>query len=56
MLLLQDYIGGVNYYIGGVNFVGVDESFHQAEDGQLDFLKKEIEKGCPVILFMHALL
>ena len=40
--------------VGGVNFVGIDESFHQAEYEQLDFLKEEVRKGYPVILFMHA--
>lgn len=40
--------------VGGVNFVGIDESYHQAEYEQLDFLKEEVKKGYPVILFMHA--
>lgn len=43
-----------SHIIGGVNFVGIDDSFHQTEYEQLDFLKKEVEKGYPVILFMHA--
>lgn len=43
-----------SHIVGGVNFVGIDESYHQAEYEQLDFLKKEVEKGYPVILFMHA--
>ena len=40
--------------IGGVNFVGIDDAYHQAEYEQLDFLKEEVKKGLPVILFMHA--
>ena len=43
-----------SHIVGGVNFVGIDESFHQAEYEQLDFLKAEVQKGYPVILFMHA--
>lgn len=43
-----------SHIVGGVNFVGIDDSFHQTEDEQLDFLKKEVEKGYPVILFLHA--
>lgn len=42
------------HIIGGVNFVGIDESYHQAEYEQLDFLKEEVKKGYPVVLFMHA--
>lgn len=43
-----------SHIIGGVNFVGIDDAYHQVEYEQLDFLKKEVEKGYPVILFMHA--
>ena len=49
--------GGMFYssrILGGVNFVGIDDSFHQTEYEQLDFLKKEVARGYPVILFMHA--
>ncbi len=50
---------GVNIFcnariVGGVNFVGIDDAYHQAEYDQLDFLKKEVEKGYPIILFVHA--
>ena len=50
---------GVNIFfnsriIGGVNFVGVDDAYHQAEYEQLEMLKEEVKKGYPVILFMHA--
>lgn len=40
--------------VGGVNFVGIDDSYHQVEDGQLIRLKREAAKGYPIILFMHA--
>lgn len=39
---------------GGVNFVGIDDAYHQVEYEQLEMLKKEVEKGYPIILFMHA--
>lgn len=50
---------GVDMYftsriVGGVNFVGIDDSFHQVETSQLIRLKMEVQKGYPVILFMHA--
>ena len=50
---------GVNMFfnsqvIGGVNFVGIDDSYHQVEDGQLLRLKREVARGYPIILFMHA--
>ena len=40
--------------VGGVNFVGMDDSYHQFEPWQITRLKKEIDKGLPVILTMHA--
>lgn len=43
-----------SYIYGGVNFVGIDDAYHQAEYEQLELLKKEVEKGYPIILFMHA--
>lgn len=50
---------GVNLFftscvVGGVNFVGVDDAFHQVEQWQVDKLQREVEKGLPVILFAHA--
>ena len=50
---------GVNMFftsriVGGVNFVGIDDGYHQVEDGQLIRLEKEVAKGYPVILFLHA--
>ncbi len=40
--------------VGGVNFVSIDNSYHQFEPWQLTRLEKEIAKGLPVILCMHA--
>ena len=58
---LQDMGGGLGVdlfftsrIVGGVNFVGIDDGYHQVEYGQLLRLKKEVAKGYPIILFMHA--
>ena len=40
--------------VGGINFVAVDNSYHQFEPWQLTRLKKEIAKGLPIILCVHA--
>ena len=40
--------------VGGVNFVSIDDSYHQFEPWQITRLKKEIEKGLPIILCVHA--
>ena len=40
--------------IGGVNFVGIDNSYNLFEEWQLHHLKKEVEKGLPIILCFHA--
>ena len=40
--------------VGGVNFVAIDDSNHQAEDWQTDLLRKEVEKGLPIVLLVHA--
>ena len=40
--------------VGGVNFVAIDNSYHQFEPWQLTRLKKEIAKGLPIILCVHA--
>ncbi len=39
--------------IGGVNFVAIDNSYYLFEEYQLVRLKKEAEKGLPIILLMH---
>lgn len=38
----------------GVNFVGIDDSYHQVEDWQTERLKTEAEKGLPIVLAMHV--
>ena len=40
--------------IGGVNFVALDNGYYLFEEAQLDFLKKEVERGAPVVLLMHT--
>ena len=40
--------------VGGINFVSMDDSYHQFEPWQLTRLKKEIAKGIPIILCLHA--
>lgn len=40
--------------VGGVNFVGIDDSYHQFETWQITRLKKEIAKGLPIVLCLHA--
>ncbi len=39
--------------VGGVNIVGMDNSYYLFEDWQLYRLKKEVEKGLPIILALH---
>ena len=43
-----------SHIIGGVNFIGIDDAYHQVENEQLEMLKEEVKKGYPVVLFMHA--
>jgi len=40
--------------INGVNFVALDNSYYRVEKAQLDALKKEVEKGLPVVLLVHT--
>lgn len=40
--------------INGVNIVGADDAYYRFEEFQLEALKKEIAKGLPIILFLHA--
>lgn len=40
--------------IDGVNIVGIDNAYYRFEEFQLERLKKEIEKGLPIILAMHV--
>ena len=39
--------------IGGVNIVGIDNGYYLFEDWQLWRLKREVEKGLPVVLCFH---
>lgn len=39
--------------IGGLNIVGLDNTYYQFEDWYLDRLRKEAEKGMPILLMMH---
>ena len=39
--------------VGGVNIVGIDNSYYLFEEWQIWRLKREIEKGFPVILVFH---
>lgn len=40
--------------VGGVNFVSIDDSYHQFEPWQMTKLHKEIEKGLPIVVCLHA--
>lgn len=37
----------------GVNLVGIDNSYYRFDRLQLDLLKREVERGLPILLFMH---
>ncbi len=39
--------------VGGVNVVGVDNGYYHFEKWQLWRLKREVEKGLPIVLMMH---
>ena len=39
--------------VGGVNIVGIDNSYYHFADWQLWRLKREVEKGLPIILAFH---
>lgn len=50
---------GVNMFFtsrveGGVNFVGIDNAYHQVENWQTERLQMEVIKGLPIVLFMHV--
>ncbi len=40
--------------IGGLNFVALDNGYYLFEPEQLEFLKKEVEKGLPIVLMIHT--
>ena len=37
----------------GINLVGIDNSYYRFEREQLDALKAEVQRGLPILLFMH---
>lgn len=39
--------------INGINFICIDNSYYQFYGNQFDLLKKEVERGLPIVLFMH---
>ena len=39
--------------VGGVNIVGIDNSYYLFQDWQLWRLKREVEKGLPIVLAFH---
>jgi predicted MPP superfamily phosphohydrolase len=40
--------------VGGVNIIGIDNSYYQFEDWQIWRLKREAEKGLPMVLAIHS--
>lgn len=40
--------------MGGINFVAVDNSYYRFTFSQLEKLKKEAEKGLPIVLMLHC--
>jgi len=43
-----------SHIVGGINFVGIDDAYHQVADWQTQRLRMEVQKGLPVVLFLHA--
>ncbi len=39
--------------INGVNFVGIDNGYYRFDRDQLDALKREAQRGYPIVLFVH---
>ena len=40
--------------IGGINFIALDNGYYLFEHEHLDFLKREAEKGLPMVLMFHT--
>ncbi len=40
--------------IGGIDFVGIDNGYYLFDRLQLEMLKREVERGLPIVLFMHV--
>ena len=39
--------------VNGINLVAIDNSYYRFEQEQFDKLKAEVERGLPILLFMH---
>ncbi len=39
--------------INGVKLIGIDDGYYRFDKAQFDALKKEVEEGLPIILFLH---
>ncbi len=40
--------------INGVNFIFLDDGYYKIDEGQLEFLKKELAAGLPTVVLMHT--
>jgi hypothetical protein len=56
--LVEEAFGGSVRFsarvMGGVNLVFLDDSYYSVEAEQLAALRREVERGYPVVLFMHV--
>ena len=52
--LFQNDIRFSSRVVNGINFLAIDNSYHQFEQWQLDRLKEEAAKGMPMVMLMHA--
>ena len=39
--------------VNGINLIAIDNSYYRFEQEQLDALKAEVQRGLPILLFMH---
>lgn len=39
--------------VNGVKLIGIDDGYYRFDQAQFDALKKEVDEGLPIILFMH---
>lgn len=40
--------------INGVNFIFLDDGYYKIDEGQLAFLRRELERGIPTVIVMHT--
>ena len=40
--------------INGVNFIFLDDGYYKIDEGQLAFLRRELERGLPSVIVMHT--